>query len=136
MIGFTDAIANQLLNQIFGTGPAYVAPSTVYIALTTVEPTNADTGSTIVEVAYTGYARKALAVTNLTAAANREKSNTLSITFPQALSAGNAEVGWACLLSAVTLGTLIMVGPLGSPMEIVTGDVPTLNIGALALVLP
>lgn len=87
--------AKKILDHELG-GPDYTRPATVYIALLTVRPNMIDTGSTITEANYTGYARKAVTnnATNFPAAAELvqtpQTSGTLTIGQRYLISAFNA----------------------------------------------
>lgn len=133
LIGFSDLIANQLLNQILGTGPAYTAPSTMYVALLTDVPMVTDTPSSMPEVGYTGYARVSLPKTSLGAAAARAKLNSVELTFV----APNVDitVSHVALITSAAGGEIIMVGAFDVPIAIGTGVVPKFSIGQLALAL-
>lgn len=135
MIGVPDAIANQILEQIFGTGLPYEAPDTMYLALLTAEPDPADTGSTIVEVSYGGYARTAVAKTDLGAVADRVKVVTVDVVFPTVTSDATADVTHGCLLDAATDGNIIAVQEL-PPITLVVGNIPTFTAGSLAVTIP
>lgn len=135
MIGVTDAIADQLLDQIFGTGTAYVAPDPVYVALLTAEPLSTDTGSTIAETDYDGYARVPIAKADLDAADSRVKSTNVDISYPSAATDSTNLVTHVALLDDVTGGNIIMVQEL-PPIEITTGATPIFPAGSLALTIP
>lgn len=135
MIGFSDDIANAVLDKVFGVGSGYTAPATMYLALVTQEPLPSDDGSTIVESDYGAYARVAVARADFTAAADRVKTSTSDVTFPMATADATADVGWVVLLTAATDGDIIMVG-LVPAFDIVTGDQPVFEAGSLNLSLP
>lgn len=129
MIG--TALATAILDDLIGT----VVASPAYLALVTVEPLSTDTGSTIVETDYGGYARLPVATGDLVAAVDGVKLNGVDMAFPQALSAGTDPIGWAVLCSAATAGDILLTGALDSPVSVDTGNAPTFAAGALALTL-
>ena len=53
MAGFSDYLEDKVLDHVFG-GTAYTAPSTLYVALYTVAPTDTGGGT---EVLGRGYSR-------------------------------------------------------------------------------
>lgn len=130
MIGFNDTIANAILDAIFTQ-----IGDPVYLALLTAEPADSDTGSTMPELAYSGYARASLAATDFDAATDRARSVNVEVEFPQLMTAVAAPVTHAALLSASTAGTIKWVAELDAPLELTLGDVPTIAVGALALAL-
>ena len=68
MASFSDYWENKVLDATFG-DPDVTITAPTYLALCTTVPTDASTGSTIVEATYTGYARKAVAASDMSAAA-------------------------------------------------------------------
>jgi len=76
MSALSDYLENKLLDHALGTA-AYTMP-TVYVALYTSDPTDADTGT---EVSGGGYARQTV---TFNAASGGSASNAGDITFPQA----------------------------------------------------
>jgi hypothetical protein len=102
-MGFSAYLAGKLAAQYSGT--PYSWPTTVYLALFSVQPVNG-TGGT--EANYTGYARVALAfnTTNFTVSANNVE-NALQVAFPTNTgSTGQSEVGYG-LFDAATGGNLL-----------------------------
>jgi len=102
-MGFSAYLADQLAGQYNGT--AYTWPTTVYLALFQVQPTNG-TGGT--EANYTGYARVELAMTstNFTVSGNNVK-NAAQISFPTNTgTTGQTEVGYG-IFDAATAGNLL-----------------------------
>src|SRR5258708_2847114 len=81
-VGLGNEAENEVLDSIFGDhatinlyGPG------VYLALTTVAVAETDTGSTITEAGYTGYARKKIEPAAMSAAASGSKTNSEALTF-------------------------------------------------------
>lgn len=116
MLGqINDFAGKALLDHIF-TDPAYSPPASLYIALCTATPTQGETGSTISEAAYTGYAREATAAADWSAASgNGEKTNTAAITFGQS-SDSETEKAWA-LVDAAAAGDMIAWGLLATSVQ-------------------
>lgn len=95
------------------------APTTVYIALYTSNPTAADTGT---EVTGGGYARQSVAFSAPTLATEQAKtSNTADINFPVA-TADWGTVTHIGLRSAATGGNLLYHGAVTSPRTILAND--------------
>lgn len=103
---------------------AYTPVATLYLALYTTDPTNADTGT---EVSGTGYARKAIAFTAPTTVGASE--NTALIDFGTAGSAWGTISHWG-IRDALAAGNLLYYGPLtasrvvqpGDPVQVLAGE--------------
>ncbi len=131
MSGFTDAIANQILQQVFKGGPAYEAPDPMWLALLSAQPI----GAAFVEVEYGNYERMEVQGSDLSAAVARRITNTVAYLFPTCVDVGDVAT-WAALLDAQIDGSLIMASALVNPLTINIGTIPTVAIGALGLSLP
>lgn len=128
MAGFSDVVENKILDHIFGDG-TYTVTAPVYLALTTVAVTDAMTGSTITEANYTGYARLAIAATDMNAASGGTKTNGNALTFAGCTAGSSVVVGFA-ICSALTGGDVIMSGSLS--LTVSTTQTPvTIAVGAL-----
>lgn len=121
MGSFSDFLENELLDHVLGNS-AYVAPSTVYIALSTADPT--DTGAGMAEPSGFAYARQAVTnnLTNWPAAVAGAKSNFNSITFPEATGNWGTITHFA-IFDAVSGGNMLMHGALTVAKAITSGDV-------------
>jgi hypothetical protein len=132
---FSDYWENAVLDGTFGdpTTPTITAPT--YLALCTTVPTDASTGSTIVEATgATGYARKSIAAADMSAAASGSKTNSNQITFA-AITAGSATViGWA-LCDASTAGNVLCWGTCTSTVISQTQSPPVVAVGGLVVTL-
>lgn len=109
-------------------GTAYTAPTTVYLALYTTDPTDADTGT---EVTGGSYARQAM-----TFAAPSDGATSLStnVTFPQA-TAGWGTVTHVGIRDAVTGGNLLYYTPMTTARAILTGDTVAFLTGQIPVTL-
>lgn len=119
-----------------GANASYTVPATVYVALATAAPTDATTGTTLVEptsAEYTGYARVAITnnATNFPAASAGSKTHASAITFPASTAGTGATVTHFALLDALTLGNVICWGALGASKLINSGITPQFSAGAL-----
>lgn len=109
--GYADATEVLIIDPENGKGTAYTETAPWFMAATTVAVTDADTGSTITEAAYTGYARKSVAAADMNAAASPGGSatNANAITFAPCTGGTAAVIGFAKCVAA-TVGRLIKYG--------------------------
>ena len=70
----SDYLENALLNHVFR-GVAYTAPTAIYLALYTSDPTDANTGT---EVSSGGYARQQVTFTTLKWSNNQYRRHCFS----------------------------------------------------------
>lgn len=126
-------LANLLLDTLIGTngGAVLVAPTTLYVALFTVQPTDVSAGT---EVSGGSYARLSIqnVPANFTAAASRAKSNAADLAFAAASGSWGTVVGYA-LFDAPTGGNMLFRGTLTGPVTITTGDVLSIRAGQLTI---
>jgi len=128
MAGKSDYLENKILDFLLG-GVSYTPPTTLYIALFTVAPTDAGGGT---EVSGEGYARVAVAnnTINFPAASNGTKSNGTTITFPTATSDWGQIVAVGIYDSA-TNGNLLFWANLTTARTILSGDTAQFAAGSL-----
>lgn len=120
----SNVIANEVLDHIFnGAGAAYTPPATVYLGLSTTEILPDGTGNN--EPSGNGYARKAI---TFGAASNRSITQSADVTFDQA-SGPWGTLAYFGIWSALTAGTLLAVGTLGTPKSVVAGNTPSVASG-------
>jgi len=134
-MGASDYCEEAILNALFGKTSAFgtlSARPTIYVALLTDEPSDADDGESIAEPDYTGYARVATAATDWNAWANDKITNANAITFPEATS-GSSTVTHFALVDASTGGNVLFYGALPVQMIISTGITPMFKAGDLAV---
>ena len=100
----------------------------LYVALYTSDPTDADTGT---ETVYTNYARVAVARNSggWTVSGNNV-SNTAAVTFPQCGTTGATITHWG-IRTASTGGDLLFHGALTASLAVSDGVTPEFAIGAL-----
>lgn len=110
--GYSDATELLILAADTG-GTAYGETSPTFMALVTVAVTDADTGSTITEAGYTGYARKSVANSDFNAASAGAHTNLNAITFAAATASTSTVVGFARCVAA-TVSRLIRFGTCAS----------------------
>jgi len=112
MSNFLEA---ELLDHVFTDG-AFSPAATPHAALCSLAPVEADTGTTITEVVYTGYARALVDAAKWGAAVEANpstKTNGIAIPFPIA-TAGSATATHFAICSALTVGDLYWFGMLAS----------------------
>ncbi len=118
-----DAIINAVLRNT-----SYTSPTTVYVALYTSDPTDADTGT---EVSGGSYARTAV---TFGAPSNGVTTNSASVTFPTA-TASWGTVSYIGLRDASTAGNLLFHTALDEAKTVGTGDIFTISTGNLSVTL-
>lgn len=125
------AISNYLENALInGTLRAtnYTAPSTVYVALFTSDPTDAGSGT---EVSGASYARQSA---SFASPSNGASSTDADIQFPQAGGSWGTITHFG-IYDASTSGNLLYHGALTVSKTIDTGDVFKIASGSLTVTL-
>ena len=107
---------------------SYTSPATVYLALYTSDPTDADAGT---EVSGTSYARQSI---TFGAPSNGVSTNSAAIEFPQAGGSWGT-VTHVGIRDASTSGNLLYHTALDASKTIATGDVFRIAIGSLSVTL-
>mgnify|MGYP000241526241 CR=1 FL=1 len=126
---FTNYLANKLVKGTVA-GSSYPAPSKVYLALFTEDPTKS--GFTTNEVDQASYTRKE--VTFTTNGLNGESSNASKIEWATATSNwGN--VGYVGVMDSASAGFMMYFSSLDNPKEILSGDQFIINVDQLKLTL-
>jgi len=129
MAGFSDYLEDKVLDHVFG-GSAYTAPSTLYVALYTVAPSDTGGGT---EVSGGAYARQTAAFsvsgTNQTTA-----SNTAAIEYPTA-TADYGTVVAVGVFDASSSGNLLAYANLSTSKVVSSGDIFRFNTGDLDITL-
>ena len=129
MAGFSDYLEDKVLEHVFG-GNAYSAPSTLYVALYTVAPTDTGGGT---EVSGGGYARQTGAFT-VSGTNPTTASNTAAIEYPTA-TANYGTVVAVGILDASSSGNLLAYANLTASKVVSSGDVFRFNAGDLDITL-
>lgn len=107
----------------------YTVPTTVYLALYSSDPTDADTG---VEIAQGNYARQPVTFISPT---NGVTSNSADITFPVATVAYTGNVTHVGIRDALTVGNLLYYAPLATARTIIVGNQLVVSTGQLTVTL-
>ncbi len=129
MAGFSDYLEDKVLDHVFG-GNAYTAPSTLYVALYTVAPTDTGGGT---EVSGGSYARESGAFT-VSGTNPTTASNTAAIEYPTA-TADYGTVVAVGILDASSSGNLLAYANLTTSKVVSNGDVFRFNTGDLDITL-
>ena len=127
MAEMSNYLENALINATLR-NTSYTSPATVYVALYTTDPTDADTGT---EIAGNGYARQSV---TFGAPANGASTNSTAVEFPQATGSWGT-VAYIGLRDASTGGNLLYHSPLDASKTIATGDVFRISAGNLSVTL-
>ena len=129
MSSFSDYLEDTLGNVILR-GQSYTG-GTVYAALFTSDPTDANTGN---ELTDSGYARQQVHNTSVsdgfTAPSNGATSNANVVTFPAIVDNQVIVTHWA-LFDASTGGNMLYHAPLTNPKTLDPSDVLSFPIGSL-----
>lgn len=133
MGSFSDYLENELLDHITGVG-AYSAPATVYVALSTADPT--EDGSGLAEPSGNNYARAEVtnSGTNWDTASSGATANKTAITFNTASGDWGTITHYA-VMDASSSGNMLWYGTLTTSKTVGNGDTPKFNIGDLDLTL-
>ncbi|QDP46978.1 MAG: hypothetical protein Unbinned4204contig1001_43 [Prokaryotic dsDNA virus sp.] len=129
MAGFTDYLEDKVLEHVFG-GNAYSAPSTLYVALYTVAPTDTGGGT---EVSGGAYARQTAAFT-VSGTNPTQASNSAAVEYPTA-TANYGTVVAVGIFDASSSGNLLAYANLTASKVVSTGDVFRFNSGDLDVTL-
>jgi hypothetical protein len=125
-MAFTDYLENKLLAHTFS-NTAYTSPSTVYVALYTVAPTDSTTGT---EVTGGGYVRQSASFTTTAS----DTTNASAIEWPTATDNYGTVVAVA-VLDASSSGNMLAFAALDTNKTISTGDVFRIPTGDLDITL-
>lgn len=127
MAEMSNYLENALVNATLR-NTAYTSPTTVYLALYTSDPTDADSGT---ECSGTSYARQSI---TFGAPSNGATTNSAAIEFPQAGGAWGT-ITHIGIRDALTTGNLLYHTPLDASKTIATGDVFRVASGSLSVTL-
>lgn len=127
MAEMSNYLENALINATLR-NTSYTSPATVYVALYTTDPTDADTGT---EVSGGSYARQAV---TFGAPSNGVSTNSASVTFPTA-SANWGTISYIGIRDALTAGNLLYHTALDTAKTVSTSDVFTISTGNLSVTL-
>lgn len=114
MAGMSTYLENKLLNYVLK-GTAYAAPTTLYVALFTSDPTDTGTGT---EVTGGSYARQTITFATSTASKSSTATDAL---FPVATAAWGT-VTHIGIYDALTAGNLLFSSALTTSKSVSVGD--------------
>ena len=129
MSGFSDYLEDKVLEHVFG-GNAFTAPTTLYVALYTVAPSDTGGGT---EVSGGAYARQTGAFT-VSGTNPTTATNSAAIEYPTA-TANYGTVVAVGILDASSSGNLLAYSTLDSSKVVSSGDVFRFNAGDLDITL-
>lgn len=128
-MSMSNYLEAAILNAVFRNTP-FTSPTTVYLALYTSDPTEADSGT---EVTGGAYARRPVTFTVPTQVNNKATiSNSAEIQFAEA-TANWGTVTHVGLRSAATGGNLLYYGPVSNARSILANDQLRFKVGELIL---
>jgi hypothetical protein len=127
MAEMSNYLEGALINAVLR-NTAYTSPTTVYLALYTSDPTDADAGT---EVSGNAYARQSI---TFGAPSNGVSTNSAAIEFPQATGSWGT-VAYVGIRDASTAGNLLFHTALDASKTIATGDVFRVAAGSLNVAL-
>jgi hypothetical protein len=127
MAEISNYLENALINATLR-NTSYTSPATVYMALYTTDPTDADTGT---EISGNGYARQSV---TFGAPSNGASTNSAAVEFPQATGSWGT-IAFIGLRDASSGGNLLYHSPLDASKTISTGDVFRISAGNLSVTL-
>lgn len=130
MAAFSNYMEEKIVDH-FLRNNAVSSPATVYLALFETDPGETGAGT---EASFVNYARQVSTWTSLDGAG--QTKNNAQITFP---ANGNAAAAVTCthaaVFDALTIGNMLVHGPLASVKTLDVGDVLSFSANALTLTL-
>jgi hypothetical protein len=127
MSEMSNFLENALVNATLR-NTSYTSPATVYVALFTTDPTDANTGT---EVTGGSYARTSVA---FAAPSNGAAASSADCTFPTCTSTWGT-VSHIGIFDASTAGNLLYHTPLDTSKTIETGDIFKIASASLTVTL-
>lgn len=127
MAEMSNYLENALINATLR-NTSYTSPTTVYVALYTTNPTDADTGT---EVSGGSYARQSV---TFGAPSNGASTNSTDVEFPQA-TASWGTVAYIGLRDNSSGGNLLYHTALDTSKSIDSGDIFKIAAGNLSVTL-
>jgi hypothetical protein len=127
MSELSNYLENALVNATLR-ATTYTSPATVYVALFTTDPTDADSGT---EVSGGAYARTAV---TFAAPSNGVTTNSADVTFPTCTLAWGI-VTHIGIYDALTSGNLLYHTPLDASKTVDTADIFKISSGSLSVTL-
>jgi hypothetical protein len=136
-MGFTTYTDDNIVNALYG-GVALAVPATLYVGLSSTQPTVAGGNITEPIIGTNGYTRVAVTnnTTNFPTTSSDAKSNGTAITFPNSTGAwlSGVALGYFCIYDASSGGNLLAYAALNSP-QAVAGSGSTISFAAGAMTI-
>lgn len=136
LFAMATAAEKKILDHIT-TKTAYT-PAANYLALTTVAVVTGDTGATITEATYTGYARKVIAAADWNAAtsgAPATVTTNVAETFGACTAGTSTIIGWALVTTTSGAGDILQYGTATSTVISTTQTPPVVAAAGLNMSL-
>lgn len=140
MSKFSDYLEEKIIQTTLR-GQAMPVPSSIYLALFTADPTDANASANEVKLSdWPAYARQDAAqggaiASGWTAPANGVSSNAKIVTFPANNGASPIQITHMAIYDAQTGGNMLYHAPLVSSKTLQIGDVLSFGIGALTVTI-
>lgn len=125
MAQMSNYLEEKLIDLVFR-NTAFATPGTVYVALYSTDPTDADTGT---ELTGDGYARVAVTIG---APVDGVSLNTVDVVFPAATADWTA-VSHIAIRDALTAGNMLMHKALPAPVSILSTNTFRIPTGDLSV---
>ena len=126
---FSDYLEDKVMKHVF-TNTSYTSPSSLYVGLFTVAPTDAGGGT---EVSGNAYARTS-ATFSVSGTSPTTASNSANVEFPTATGSWGTVVA-AAIFDASTSGNMLSWADLTTSKAVGNGDVFRFATGNLAVTL-
>jgi hypothetical protein len=125
----SDYLENKVLDHFFS-GKAETSKPQPWLALCSVVPEDGKTGSTITELAYTGYQRFKLEASMFGSAASGSSKNSSKLELAGCTGGSGTAVGWATV-DASSAGNMLYWGTCSSTVISTTQTPPIVPIEGL-----
>lgn len=127
MAQMSNYLENAIINGVLR-NTQYTVPTTVYLALYTTDPTDADSGT---ETTVGAYARQAI---TFGAPTNGVAANSADVTFP-VITSGSQTITHIGIRDALTAGNLLFHGPLTTSRAVTTNNQLKFQTGQVSVTL-
>ena len=134
-MSFSNTAETAINNQIFvGTALPWNANTDLWLALYTADPGEAGSAVTN-EIAYTSYARVAVARSSGFTVSGATVQNAALVQFPVSTGGSGTATHVGIVTTSSGAGTLILKGSLNASQAIASGNQPQFSAGALVFTL-
>ena len=131
-MSFANYLENELMDHVFGR--SWTAPSTIFVGLSSTDPTEDGSGITEVISANNGYARIPTTGADWTVASDGAIANSADLSFSSANSAWGIQ-SWVFLADQGSAGNYLGSNTLTSSKDIQQGDTPKFSAPNLLITL-